>query len=443
MLTLKDALDPSTPPTALLDLAEFVPEEVEQNPALPLLLLEDENLYRKLLVRLCWGYVRLVCNRLSRIPLPLARLFACAAVESRLPWFEQHYPNNPKPREAVVWGRRLAVEPDVLSEPDRMKLMRLIEASAPPDAPNDAKTSLKALRVPARHLVQAAANCLDVVVTGVIPLITAPTDDTLTATVSATNEAKRLWNAISWLDPIASSGSPEYAHTIRTAADQAVDPKREDERAEALDPNTPPDTLHTRAERYPEEVEQNPSLLLLALENPSTYERILDRIRRGYTGKVEGALTRLPDTIARQFVCAAVERNLRCYENYCPRNTLPREAVRVGRALAKDPHATVPGGSRWNYVQQVQESAPPRPDNNTLPLCVYYQCVGAAYLANAAAHCVAWNLPRALPDIVTAVGFHTGEFPQGTIARVKEAKRLWDAISWLDAEPPTAPKKKP
>src|SRR5262249_23114000 len=98
---------PDTPPAVLLDLANRCPEEVLQNPALPLLLLSEPAAGAEILARAKEKRVlRQLQAALAAADERTILRFALECAARVLPVFERRYPDNDRVRRALEIAQR-------------------------------------------------------------------------------------------------------------------------------------------------------------------------------------------------------------------------------------------------------------------------------------------------------------------------------------------------
>lgn len=105
------ARSPDVDPTRLLQLAANWPEEVLANPLLPLLALEDPNLYQSVLRRVGDGLVCLTQTEVTDLRPPERRRFALMCCADVLPFLEAAHSGDSRPRKVLDWIS-ISEEPD-------------------------------------------------------------------------------------------------------------------------------------------------------------------------------------------------------------------------------------------------------------------------------------------------------------------------------------------
>jgi hypothetical protein len=97
------------------------------------------------------------------------------------------------------------------------------------------------------------------------------------------------------------------------------------------DPNLTYEVLFAGAALAPWEVEENPVLPLLSLEDPAQYSVLQDALVAGWR---DVGLQALSEQYQRRYVCDCAEHVLPLYEAKYPNDTRPRQAIDVARRFA-------------------------------------------------------------------------------------------------------------
>lgn len=269
--------NPNMPLVALLKGGWKVPWIVEQNPVLGLLALEDPQQFEAIMTSLAVGWTGVGLEKLS--PKNKA-LYAADCAEHVLPNFEKQS-HSPAPRQAIQAVRNY--------DQGKGTFQTVIEAS---NAATSEAESLVDIDFSAYHAGLAAGFAATAVITEHAAKEAA--NEAVESLVNlSTRMRERQWQA-NRVRYYYKQEHPEYEIPEKIGAklpqykDPAIDPakirkliKRGDTRA-LSNPQTPVDVLLDFAHGHPVEVENNPVLPMLALEDPGKYQDLIYSINIGW-----------------------------------------------------------------------------------------------------------------------------------------------------------------
>lgn len=269
--------NPNMPLAALLNGCQKVPWIVEQNPVLGLLALEDPQQLESLMTCLAAGWTEAGLGKLSKSN---KALYAADCAEHVLPTFEKQN-HSPAPRQAIQAVR------DFFQGKGSINAVVLASSTAQSAAQSELDVNFSAY-----HAGLAAGFAAVAVITE-----HAAKEAANEAVESVTYLSKRMqerqWqaNRVRYYYKLE---HPEYElpEKIGAKSPQFKDPALDVEKIERLlkrgdaralsNPNAPISLLLKYAQSHPVEVENNPVLGMLGLEDPATVEELVKRINQGW-----------------------------------------------------------------------------------------------------------------------------------------------------------------